>query len=54
MNMSLNVDNDVFGAYIFWSAMLVVKMLLMAPLTGMQRFKKKVLKYPISGHCVTI
>jgi glutathione S-transferase len=42
---SLSVDNDVFGAYVFWSAVLVIKMLLMAPLTAMQRFKKKVFEY---------
>jgi hypothetical protein len=39
---TLRVDDQVFGAYIFWASMLVVKMLLMVLLTGIQRFRKKV------------
>ena len=40
----LNFDNVVFKAYVFWIAVLVVKMLLMSLLTAMQRFKTKVNK----------
>ncbi|XP_061389402.1 microsomal glutathione S-transferase 1-like [Musca vetustissima] len=35
----LNLDNDVFRAYIFWSGILVLKILAMAILTGLQRFR---------------
>ena len=38
----LNFDNAVFKAYIFWSAVLVLKMLIMGPLTGIHRFRNKV------------
>ena len=38
----LNFDNAVFKAYLFWSAVLVLKMLIMGPLTAIQRFKTKV------------
>ena len=36
------INEDVYRAYVFWSTVLVVKMLLMSILTGMQRFRKKV------------
>lgn len=38
----VSIDNPVFRSYAFWSLILVVKMLLMAPLTGRMRFKTKV------------
>lgn len=34
--------NEVFRVYVFWSGVLVVKMLFMSLLTGMQRFRTKV------------
>ncbi|XP_023302253.1 microsomal glutathione S-transferase 1-like isoform X2 [Lucilia cuprina] len=42
----LSFDNVVFKAYVFWSAVLVIKMLLMGPLTGIQRFKTKTFANP--------
>ncbi|ETN64006.1 glutathione transferase, microsomal [Anopheles darlingi] len=41
-----NVDEEVFRTYVFWAAVLVVKMLAMSPLTGRQRFSKKVFANP--------
>ena len=38
----LTTDNPVFCCWVFWSCILVIKMLLMAPATGLQRFRKKV------------
>ncbi|XP_058127624.1 microsomal glutathione S-transferase 1-like [Anopheles ziemanni] len=37
-----NINDEVFGTYIFWAAVLVAKMLLMSLLTGRARFKKGV------------
>uniref|UniRef100_A0A182QK51 Microsomal glutathione S-transferase 1 n=1 Tax=Anopheles farauti TaxID=69004 RepID=A0A182QK51_9DIPT len=37
-----NINDEVFRTYIFWAAVLVVKMLAMSMLTGRQRFRKKV------------
>ncbi|KAM7347417.1 microsomal glutathione S-transferase-like isoform 2-T2 [Cochliomyia hominivorax] len=42
----LNFDNVVFKTYVFWSIVLVIKMLLMSPLTGIQRFKTKTFANP--------
>lgn len=39
---NLRYDNPVLRAYVFWSSVLIFKMLLMAPLTAIQRFRKKV------------
>lgn len=41
-----NVNEGVYRAYVFWSSVLVVKMLVMSVLTGMQRFKKKAFVNP--------
>lgn len=38
----ISYDNPVFRAYAFWSAILILKMLLMSYLTGQQRKKSKV------------
>lgn len=40
-----NVNEEVFRTYVFWTAVLVVKMLAMSVLTGRQRFRKKVRDY---------
>lgn len=40
----ISFENDVFRAYAFWTAITVIKMLIMGPLTGRQRFKNKVLQ----------
>lgn len=39
----INYDNAVFRSYAYWMAVLIFKTLIMAPLTGRQRFKNKVL-----------
>lgn len=38
----LNDDNAVFRSYAYWMAILIIKTLVMAPLTGRQRHKNKV------------
>nr|ALF04578.1 microsomal glutathione S-transferase 1 [Delia antiqua] len=38
----LNLDNPVFCCFLFWSSVLVIKMLLMSLLTALQRFRFKV------------
>jgi hypothetical protein len=38
----LSRNNPVFSAYVFYSTILVLKMLAMSPLTVRQRFRKKV------------
>lgn len=40
----LSYENEVFRTYVFWSAILVVKMLALSMLTGMKRHKNKVKK----------
>lgn len=42
----LTLTNPVFSAYTFWSAILVIKILLMSLLTGMQRFRTKTFANP--------
>ena len=39
---NLDLDNPVFLAYVFWSTVLIFKMLFMSFLTGRQRFNTKV------------
>jgi glutathione S-transferase len=39
---SLSLTNPVFRAFIFWSTVMLLKMMAMSLLTGMQRFKNKV------------
>lgn len=39
---ALDISNNVFRGYITWSGILIIKMLLMAFLTGVQRFRKGV------------
>lgn len=41
----LAYDNPVLRNYAFWSAILVLKMLLMSFLTAAQRIRTKVFKY---------
>uniref|UniRef100_A0A1Y9IW41 Microsomal glutathione S-transferase 1 n=1 Tax=Anopheles minimus TaxID=112268 RepID=A0A1Y9IW41_9DIPT len=41
-----NINDEVFRTYIFWAAVLVVKMLAMSLLTGRQRFRKKAFANP--------
>ena len=36
-------NNEVFRAFAFWNSILIAKMLLMSVLTGLQRFKTKVI-----------
>uniref|UniRef100_A0A182R094 Microsomal glutathione S-transferase 1 n=1 Tax=Anopheles farauti TaxID=69004 RepID=A0A182R094_9DIPT len=40
------INPDAYSAYVFWSAVLVAKILLMAPLTAIQRFKNKAFANP--------
>lgn len=42
----LSRNNPVFSAYVFYSTILVLKMLAMAPLTARQRFRKKAFANP--------
>lgn len=46
MKLFDNINEDVYRTYVFWSAVLVVKMLVMSVLTGMQRFRKKAFVNP--------
>ncbi|XP_065083913.1 microsomal glutathione S-transferase 1-like [Ochlerotatus camptorhynchus] len=46
MQLFNNINEDVYRAYVFWSSVLVVKMLVMSILTGMQRFRKKAFVNP--------
>ncbi|XP_062548631.1 microsomal glutathione S-transferase 1-like [Armigeres subalbatus] len=46
MQLFDNVNEGVYRTYVFWSSVLVVKMLVMSVLTGMQRFKKKAFVNP--------
>ncbi|XP_037938155.1 microsomal glutathione S-transferase 1 [Teleopsis dalmanni] len=41
MNL-LTLDNPVFCCFLFWTSILVIKMLLMSLLTALQRFRNKV------------
>lgn len=41
---TISYDNPVFRAYVFWSSILILKMLAMAYLTARQRKAKKVCK----------
>ena len=41
---ALNFNNEVFRCYITWCSILILKVLLMGPLTGFQRFRKGVSK----------
>lgn len=38
----ISTENEIFKTYAFWTAVLVLKMLLMSLLTGMNRHKNKV------------
>ncbi|KAG5682643.1 hypothetical protein PVAND_011982 [Polypedilum vanderplanki] len=38
---AISLENEVFRAYAFWTAITVLKMLIMSPLTGRLRFKNK-------------
>ncbi|XP_037786207.1 microsomal glutathione S-transferase 1-like [Penaeus monodon] len=42
----LDLDNPVFVSYVFYSAILALKMLLMGPITGYFRITKKVFANP--------
>ncbi|KAM7349023.1 microsomal glutathione S-transferase 1 [Cochliomyia hominivorax] len=43
-NSMLNLDNPVFCCFLFWTSVLVIKMLLMSLLTALQRFRFKILR----------
>lgn len=48
---ALSYDNPVFRGYITWGGLLLLKLLFMAPLTGFQRIRNKVMsQYPSSGN----
>ncbi|XP_049298686.1 microsomal glutathione S-transferase 1 isoform X1 [Anopheles funestus] len=47
------INPDVFKAYVFWSAVLAAKMLLMSPLTGLLRFKNKAFANPEDASAVS-
>ncbi|XP_053678703.1 microsomal glutathione S-transferase 1 [Anopheles nili] len=47
------INPEVYKAYVFWSAVLVAKMLLMAPLTAIQRFKNKAFANPEDSSAVS-
>jgi hypothetical protein len=54
MNGPLNLENPVFTAYLFYSCVLVLKMILMVPLTARQRMAKKVSKpFMVSKSIIT-
>ncbi|SPP78749.1 blast:Microsomal glutathione S-transferase 1 [Drosophila guanche] len=40
--MPYHLDNPIFCCYVFWSTVLVAKMLLMSTLTAVQRFRYKI------------
>ncbi|XP_054730219.1 microsomal glutathione S-transferase 1-like [Anastrepha obliqua] len=42
----LTLENEVFTAYLFWSAILVLKMLFMSLLTGFTRFRTQTFVNP--------
>lgn len=42
MAVTFDVDGALFGTYVFYTAVLVLKVLAMAPLTARQRFSKMV------------
>jgi len=46
MSNVLNLDNPLFRTYLYYSGVLCVKVLLMAPLTGVQRFTRKAFANP--------
>lgn len=47
----MSLDNPMFRAYLFYCSVLILKMLIMAPLTARQRYAKKasIFKYYYSG-----
>lgn len=47
-------DNPVFRNYCFWTAILVIKMLLMSILTLVQRFRTKVCEKKITYICESV
>ncbi|XP_046802945.1 microsomal glutathione S-transferase 1-like [Lucilia cuprina] len=42
----ISFDNEVFRSYVLWGTIMVTKMLLMGPLTALQRFKNKTFNNP--------
>ncbi|XP_043211622.1 prostaglandin E synthase-like [Amphibalanus amphitrite] len=46
MAVTLNIDADLLKTYVFWGTVLIVKVLMMAFLTGRQRMKKKIFANP--------
>lgn len=50
---TISLENEVFKAYAFWTAVVVVKMLLMSALTGKARFKNKVISIEIFAWTLT-
>lgn len=50
---NLKYENPVLRAYVFWSSILIIKMLLMSFLTGMKRFATKVNLEKFSHEIIT-
>lgn len=50
---NLKYENPVLRAYVFWSSILIIKMLLMSFLTGMKRFATKVNMETFSHELIT-
>ncbi|XP_968617.1 microsomal glutathione S-transferase 1 [Tribolium castaneum] len=48
-DFSTLLESPVFRAYLFYSAILVVKMMIMSPMTGMMRFRYKAFANPEDG-----
>ncbi|XP_025199155.1 microsomal glutathione S-transferase 1-like [Melanaphis sacchari] len=46
MTISLEIDEGLFRTYVFYTAVLVLKVLAMAPLTAKQRFRKMIFANP--------
>lgn len=44
----LSRNNPVFSAYVFYSTILILKMLAMSALTARQRFKRNVRSYLVT------
>ncbi|XP_052864028.1 microsomal glutathione S-transferase 1-like isoform X1 [Anopheles cruzii] len=48
-----NINPEVYRAYVFWSAVLLVKLFCMAPLTAFNRFKNKAFANPEDTNAIS-
>lgn len=48
---AISLTNPVFRSFVFWSTVMILKMLAMSVLTGMKRFKNKVCCLAINLRC---